>query len=60
MKASDQARTALDRHMRAFASQLLIRGTFASEEFDRLYIDWIRARWDEHDLWVRSVWTVRP
>lgn len=51
---------ALRNHERRFAGQLLTRGTFASEEFDRLYEIWIRARWDAGDPWVRSVWTTRP
>lgn len=51
---------ALEDHMDRFSGQILTRGTFASEQFDRLYLEWIRARWDDHDAWVRSIWTVRP
>lgn len=29
-------------------------------EFDEAYTEWIRARWDAGDQWVRSVWTARP
>lgn len=60
MKASDKACAKLDAHMKAFSGQLLTAGTFASGEFDNLYLAWVRARWDEGDEWTRSVWTVRP
>lgn len=50
----------LNEHMRRHSGQLLTVGTFASEEFDRLYVNWIRLRWDAGDPWVRSVWTARP
>lgn len=50
----------LDEHMRRHRGQLLTRGTFASEEFDRLYVEWIRRRWDAGDPWVRDVWRTRP
>lgn len=51
---------ALEEHMRKYRGQLLVAGTFAADEFDRLYLAWIRARWDDGDRWVRGVWTVRP
>ena len=57
---SDESSLALDEHMKRFSGQLLTQGTFASDEFERLYTRWIRARWDAGDAWVRSVWTVRP
>lgn len=60
MKTSEAASGNLRRHMEHFRGQLLMIGTFASEEFDRLYTVWIRARWDEGDAWVRSVWKERP
>ena len=47
-------------HMRRHSGQILTRGTFASEEFDRLYAVWIRARWDAGDPWVRSIWISKP
>lgn len=53
-------KTALTRHMQSFAGQILTRGTFASDEFDRLYEAWIRARWLAGDIWVRSVWKECP
>lgn len=28
--------------------------------WDRAYYDFIRARWDDGDRWVRSVWETRP
>jgi hypothetical protein len=60
MKSSDQAKAALSGHMKRFSGQLLTARTFASDEFDRLYLAVIRARWDEGDAWVRSVWGARP
>lgn len=60
MKASREALKALERHMKQHQGQLLTVGSAASEEFDVLYEKWIRSRWDEGDLWVRSVWTDRP
>ncbi len=60
MKASDAANEKLKAHMKSHSGQLLTQGTFASEEFDRLYLRWIRARWDEGDAWVRDVWKERP
>lgn len=56
----ERAHVALKAHMKQHAGQLLTQGTFASDEFDRLYHAWIRARWDAGDAWVRSVWTDRP
>jgi len=61
LKTSVQiAHEALNAHMKRFQGQLLTQGTFASEEFDRLYNVWITARWDAGDPWVRSVWKTRP
>lgn len=60
MKASQTACAALECHMRQHRGMILTQGTFASEEFDRLYTIWIRARWDEHHPWTRSVWKERP
>lgn len=60
MKSSDQANVALVDHMKRFSGQLLTAGTFASDEFDRLYLALIQARWDEGDAWVRGVWSTRP
>ena len=54
------AAAALEKHMRVAAGQLLTVGTYASEEFDRLHLAWIRARWDADDAWVRSTWVTRP
>lgn len=51
---------ALEEHTKRYSGQLLTPGTFASEEFDRLYLAWTRARWDEGHAWTRSVWKVRP
>lgn len=59
----ETADTRLEAHMRRYRGELgalLNVGTFASEEFDRLYNLWIRARWDTGDVWVRSIWKVRP
>jgi NADP-dependent 3-hydroxy acid dehydrogenase YdfG len=53
-------KAALDEHTRRFSGQILNVGTFAGEEFDRLYHAWIAARWDAGDSWVRSVWQERP
>lgn len=50
----------LTQHMKAHAGSLLTVGTFASDEFDRLYLEWIRERWNLHDVWVREVWKARP
>ena len=60
MRASVRANEVLREHMKRYSGQLLTSGTFVSDEFDRLYHAWIRARWDEGDRWVREVWTVRP
>ena len=60
MRASDKANAALTEHMKRHSGQLLTAGTFASDEFDRLYLVWIRARWDEKNPWTRSVWKDRP
>jgi len=60
MMPSFAAQKALEAHMQQFSGQLLTAGTFASEEFDRLYMTWIRARWDEGDRWVRYAWKKRP
>lgn len=60
MTAVEAANAALEAHMRRHKGQILTAGTFASEEFDRLYAVWILARWDAGDRWVRSVWTTRP
>lgn len=54
------AAKALDEHMTTHSGRCLIPGSFAGDEFDRLYMVWIQARWDHGDEWVRSVWTVRP
>lgn len=56
----DRAYIALADHMKRHAGSLLTEGAFASEEFDRLYLAWIRARWDDGDAWTRSVWRERP
>lgn len=50
----------LEDHMRRYRSELLAEGTFANIEFDRLYLELIRARWDAEHAWVRSVWKERP
>lgn len=55
-----EAYAQLEEHMRRFPGQCCTPGTFASEEFDRLYKAWILARWDDGDEWVRSVWRERP
>lgn len=60
MSLVDTTKQALDAHMKRYQGQLFTVGTFASEEFDRLYAAWISARWDAGDSWVRSVWTKRP
>jgi hypothetical protein len=57
---SDAANAALTAHMKRYSGELLTQGTFASEEFDRLYLVWTRARWDEGHTWTRSVWKERP
>ena len=54
------AATALDAHMTKFSGQCCTLGSFASEEFDRLYLLWIQTRWDRGDAWIRNVWSVRP
>lgn len=59
MTAIATARAALDEHQRRFAGHNLGSG-WAGQEFDRLYLEWIRARWDANDAWTRSVWSVRP
>jgi len=59
-RAIQAAKAALDAHMKRHAGQLLTRGTFASDEFDRLYIEWIRLRWDAGEPWTRNVWKARP
>lgn len=46
--------------MRRHVGQLLTPGTFASEEFDRLYLVLTWARWDAGDPWVRGIWPERP
>jgi hypothetical protein len=46
--------------MKRHSGQLLTAGTFASDEFDRLYLAWTRARWDDGHPWTRSVWEKRP
>lgn len=56
----DSAEGQLDAHMQRYRGELLNTGTFASDEFDRLYHRWICARWDDGDPWVRRVWTTRP
>lgn len=55
-----QALTTLHKHMERHRPELLKAGTFASDEFDRLYLEWIRIRWDDNDPWVRKVWIKRP
>ena len=60
MTPVELATIALDEHMRRYRGELMTAGTFASDEFDRLYLVLIRARWDRGDAWVRSVWTARP
>lgn len=57
---SGRAKACLEEHMARCAGSLLVPNTFGSEEFDRLYASWIRARWDEGDEWARSVWPTRP
>jgi hypothetical protein len=54
------AHAVLKAHMARYPGELLTQGTFASEEFSRLYEIWICARWDAGDLWVRGVWKARP
>lgn len=60
MKASDKAYDDLRAHMKRHSGQILTQGTFASDEFDRLYLVWTRARWDEGHRWTRDVWGDRP
>lgn len=60
MTTIQTAHEALKSHMARYRGEVIARGTFASEEFDRLYSAWICARWDAGDEWVRSVWTTRP
>ena len=57
---SREALAALAAHMKRYRGELLTSGTFASDEFDRLYLAWICVRWDEGDTWVRNVWVERP
>jgi hypothetical protein len=59
-RVSDTAHVALREHMKRHGGQLLAVGTWASDEFDRLYAAWTRARWDEGHAWTRDVWKVRP
>lgn len=59
-KLTAYADAALKAHMKRYAGELLTQGTFASEEFDRLYLMWTRCRWDEGHAWTRSVWKERP
>jgi hypothetical protein len=51
---------ALSEHMRRYPGDLLKAGTFAGEEFDRLYLEWTRSRWDDGHPWTREVWAERP
>lgn len=60
LDAVREADGALREHMRRHAGSLLAAGSAASEEFDRLYLAWIGARWDAGDRWVRLVWPERP
>jgi hypothetical protein len=60
VKASYTAQLALELHMKQHSGQLLKAGTQAGDEFERLYLEWIRARWDEGHTWTRSVWKDRP
>jgi len=60
VKASEAADAALAMHMKRYGGELLTQGTFASDEFDRLYLVWTRCRWDEGHPWTRSVWKERP
>lgn len=60
MKLSDKLDMELTAHMKRYAGELLKAGTFASDEFDRLYKAWTQARWDEGHAWTRSVWKERP
>jgi hypothetical protein len=61
VKASDVALAALDAHMKAYSgTNQLTKDGPVGERFDLLYFRWIRARWDEGDLWVREVWKERP
>jgi hypothetical protein len=60
VSAVQVANAMLEAHMKRHSGALLTRGTFASEEFERLYAIWIRARWDAGDPWVRGVWSERP
>jgi len=50
----------LTQHTKVHPNWLLVTGSFASEEFDRLYCTWICARWDAGDPWVRECWPTRP
>jgi hypothetical protein len=60
VSAVQAANAALAAHMKRHSGALLTQGTYASEEFDRLYLILICARWDAGDPWVRGVWTERP
>lgn len=58
--AVQRAHAELNAHMKRYRGECLTRGTFASDEFDRLYLAWIRARWDAGQAWTRNVWKERP
>lgn len=60
MSPVNAALTALETHMKRFNGQLLMSRTYGGDEFDRLYLAWIRTRWDANDKWTRSVWERRP
>lgn len=51
---------ALEAHMKENTGNILKVGHAAGTTFDQLYNEWIRARWDAGDAWVRSVWVKRP
>jgi hypothetical protein len=55
-----KAQETLEAHMKLHAGQLLTADTFASKEFDVLYLEWIRCRWDDGHAWTRNVWKERP
>lgn len=60
-RRAEEKREALEAHMEKYRGFLLTaRGAFPATEFDRLYLEWVRARWDAGDPWVKSVWKVRP
>lgn len=57
--AVQQAKEALDKITERARGVLFTDHPLANEWRDA-YDTWIRARWDEGDPWVRSVWVERP